>query len=426
MILGAITKHDSAGVTSLKLHRILDIITADGGGIKINGSLLAAAELGYIDGVTAGTAAVSKALVLDSMGTVNFASITPAYTDDDDAFLAIGTYNSAMTVADTGKSFIPIQVNLSSTGNLAAAGDQVAAMRLRVDTDTNHQANTAISCLQLRSDLAKNCYAATGISGSTNISANISLPTASLQGIYYQVTGAGAVTCPNEPNVMEIGYHQSSGGAGFNSVARFDCNATGCSITNILRLQNYAGTVTNALLIDGAYTNGINISGAITKGLSIEVTTTASGRVEYLNGTVAAPTLSDGYGFLERQVTVTGTATGSFAVASTWVNFNANSSAGANIIYIHNDGFYASATGTPCSTATLIGHRYQFDCSNLQPAAAYLFSVNPYNISLNAIFYGNDKADFGWVTGTLSSGTASHFPLYKVGSVTHYVNTFTA
>jgi hypothetical protein len=199
---------------------------------------------------------------------IDFSEVNPDFGSQEDALIAIGTYTSAITIADTGASFIPIQVNLSSTGNVSSAGNQVAAARLRVDSDTNAQANTAISVLQIRSDLATNVYAATGISGSTNISANIALPTASLQGIYYQITGPGAVTCPNEPNVMEIGYHQSSGGGGFNAVARFDVNATGCSITNIARLKNYAGTVTNGLSIEGAMTNGIALSGtSMSKGI---------------------------------------------------------------------------------------------------------------------------------------------------------------
>jgi hypothetical protein len=64
MFLNAFKRITSAGVPSLQLVRRLDIITADGGGIYLDGSALAAAELGYIDGVTAGAATASKALVV--------------------------------------------------------------------------------------------------------------------------------------------------------------------------------------------------------------------------------------------------------------------------------------------------------------------------------------------------------------------------
>ena len=198
---------------------------------------------------------------------IDFSGVTPDFGSQEDAFIAIGTYTSAITIADTGATFIPIQVNLSSTGSTAVAGSQVAAARLRVDSDTNDQGNTALSCLQLRMDLAKNVYAATGINGSMNISDDIALPTASLQGIYFQITGAGAVTCPNSPNVMEIGYHQSVGGSGFSSVAQFDVNATGCSIDNIVYVKNFGGTVTNGILVDGAFTNGIAVTGTVDKGI---------------------------------------------------------------------------------------------------------------------------------------------------------------
>ena len=200
---------------------------------------------------------------------IDFSGVTPDFGSQEDAFIAIGTYTSAITILDTGATFIPIQVNLSSTGSTAVAGSQVAAARLRVDSDTNDQGNTALSCLQLRMDLAKDVYAATGINGSMNISDDIALPTASLQGIYFQITGAGAVTCPNNPNVMEIGYHQSVGGSGFSSVAQFDVNATGCSIDNIVYVKNFGGTVTNGILVDGAFTTGINIGAGSTTAIAI-------------------------------------------------------------------------------------------------------------------------------------------------------------
>ncbi len=66
MFLNAFKRISSAGVPSLQLVRRLDIITSEGGGLYLDGSALASAELGYIDGVTAGTVTASKALVVDA------------------------------------------------------------------------------------------------------------------------------------------------------------------------------------------------------------------------------------------------------------------------------------------------------------------------------------------------------------------------
>lgn len=304
MVISAGVQIDVDDTTAAESAATGSIHTA--GGIGIAGALWVGTTSKLVGAVTMdGATSVAGLLTLSGNAgvsftggavtkAINFASAVPGYASQEDAFIAIGTYTSAITIANTGAfSFIPIQVNLSSTGNLSAAGGQIAAARLRVDTDTNHQANTAISVLQIRSDLNKNCYSATGISGSTNISDDIALPTASLQGIYYQVTGPGAVTCPNEPNVMEIGYHQSSGGGGFNSVARFDVNANNCSITNILRLKNYAGTVTNAVSIEGAVNVGILFDALSALGIFMPAgSVTQAIKIGASNGDGSAPVVS--------------------------------------------------------------------------------------------------------------------------------------
>jgi hypothetical protein len=246
----------------------LNLSSTTSGSTQVNGIYLKMTKAGSAAAVALKIEVAGGATALELTGGISYAAPS-TFTSQESHLLAMGTYTSALVIADTGTTFVAQSINLSSIGNAASAGNQVAAMRLRVDVDTANQANTAISCLQIRSDLAYNVYAATGISGSTNISANIALPTASLQGIYYQITGAGAVTCPNEPNVMEIGYHQSSGGGGFNAVARFDVNATGCSITHILRLKNYAGTVTNAISIEGAFSVGILMATGLAQALVI-------------------------------------------------------------------------------------------------------------------------------------------------------------
>lgn len=195
---------------------------------------------------------------------IDFSTYAPAFASQEDALIAMGTYTSAITINDTGATFVPFQINLASTGNVAVASNQVAGARIRVDAKTNAQANTAISCLQLRSDIGVNVYASTCLSASLNVSANVALPTATMQGIYIAITGAGAITCPNNVNVLEVVYKQTAGGGGVDNAAEFACNAAGCALTNILQLTNYAGTCTTVAKIAGAFTNLFDFTGCTT------------------------------------------------------------------------------------------------------------------------------------------------------------------
>lgn len=197
---------------------------------------------------------------------LNFASATPAYADHDDAYIAIGTYNDAVTIANTSAfSFIPIQVNLSSTGNVSSAGQQVAAMRLRVDTDTNAQQGTAIACAQFRSDLGVSCYAYSGLSQSANISANITVEPGEFQVAFWQITGAGNIACTTG-NVSVIEARMAGTGTGVDYVGLFSVN-TAATIDSVIKANVGAGTVTNGVSIAGTMTTAISITGSCTTAL---------------------------------------------------------------------------------------------------------------------------------------------------------------
>jgi len=380
-------------------------------GLYINATKGAAAGMTALKIVVSGGA---TALDLGS-GALSF-SAPSTFTSADNHLIAIGTYNTPLTIPDTGTTFVPINVSLSSAGNAATPGNQVAAARLRVNAATANQANTAISCLQLRSDIGVNIYAFAGLSGSLNISAAVAIPTGSLQGIYYQVTGAGPVTCPNEPNVMEIGYHQSSGGGGFRSVARFDVNATGCSITDILRLKNYAGTVTNGLLIEGA----------MTKGIYLELTAIgAAGRIAQLNGTSANPNFGDAYGAVEVNLNVTGTVAGMIAATSSWVNMGSGSSGGTQQVSALDVGVYAPASEL-ANAKVICGVRMSYVVdSGANAGSLFLFGTNIFSNALTAMFDINTLLDLNATSGA-ASGNDLKIPFFKERStgVTWYINAY--
>jgi hypothetical protein len=223
---------------------------------------------------------------------INFSGITPDFGSQEDACIAIGTYTSAITVADTGASFIPVQVNLKSTGNVTSAGSQVAAMRLRVDNATNAQGNTAIAVAQLRSDLAKDCYAYCGLSQSANISANITTEPGEFQVAFWQITGAGNIACTTG-NVSVIEARMAGTGTGVDYVGLFSVN-TVATIDSVIKANVGAGTVTNGVAIAGAMTNGINVSGAMTKGIALSGTTMTKG-IDFASATLAGTDNDDAF-----------------------------------------------------------------------------------------------------------------------------------
>jgi hypothetical protein len=133
---------------------------------------------------------------------------------------------------------------------------------LRVNASTNPQVNTAIHVLQLRSDISANVYAAACVNASLNISGATTVGGETVQCGYFSITGAGAITCTADVNVLEATYKQTAGGSGVDNVAQFTCNASGCAVTSILSLVAYAGTVTNGITLAGVMTNAISFPAA--------------------------------------------------------------------------------------------------------------------------------------------------------------------
>ena len=374
-----------SGVPCAQLTGRLDVISATGG-IYVDGSALAAAELTYIDGVTAGTAAVSKALVLDSAGKISFASITPPYASNENAFISVGTYTTAMTVANTSAySFIPIQVNLSSTGNVSSAGQQVAAMRLRVDTDTGNGQNTAIAGLQIRSDLGASCYAYCGLSQSANISANITTEPGEFQVAFWQITGAGNIACTTG-NVSVIEARMAGTGTGVDYVGLFSVN-TAATLTSVIKANVGAGTVTNGIEIAGTMTTGLAIGSGTTNAITFgagagKIVDAAASLSIYGGGTTGdALVLQGSSADAGQKITITG-ATGTTIIGNVTLG--------------------ASGTETVTFTAKLGSQLYH----NLSDTAYTVLKIH--NHDTTAEIGGLEtKGDLINTTGTVAGETAS-------------------
>ena len=103
MFMGGLKKKMTVALGDhIELTKKWNINTASGGGIYINGSVLAAAELTYIDGITAiGTAQASKAVVLDtSKGIVGLGVTSVGTSNTSGVVLTESVTNALQVVAE--------------------------------------------------------------------------------------------------------------------------------------------------------------------------------------------------------------------------------------------------------------------------------------------------------------------------------------
>lgn len=178
---------------------------------------------------------------------------------------------------------------------------------------------------------------------------------------------------------------------------------------------------TGLLIPSGACTLPIDVNGAAIG---------AAGRIAKLYGSCAAGNMTDGYGAVEIDLTLSGTLTGIVAAQSVWVNLTGTSAdAAANMVCVQNNGIYVPASGTPMDSATaIIGMRMHYIAEGGgDPAALYLFSTNIFSNKLTAMFHVLAKDDLNWATGAASAG-AGKIPLFRDISAgqTWYVSVYTA
>jgi len=212
---------------------------------------------------------------------IDFTNLTPAFANQNDAFIKIGTYGTPMTILDTGATFVPVNVSLSSTGNAATSGNQVAAARLRVNAATNNQSNTAIACLQLRSDLSVNVNAVAQLSQSINLSGNVVLNQGECWVAFMQTSGAGNISGSTGELPSVLGCRIGGTGTGFGYAAVLEVNSI-CTTAGVLKLS------TNASATVPSFINFCSSASALVKtgtasGTIVQVTIAINGTPYYLN-----------------------------------------------------------------------------------------------------------------------------------------------
>jgi hypothetical protein len=405
------------GSTSLKWS---DLFLASGGVINFNSGNVTLTH-------STGTLTMNNLLTLSGntgisfTGTaitkgINFASAVAAMTDEDNCFIACGTWNDAVVVGTQTAHFVPIQVHLHSA--VSAAYD-IAAARFRIDTSAANTAN-AVGCLQLRQSIGHNVASSAILNASVSVDGAVAVQTGSLLGGYFSIEGSGAVTKAGDNDCTPLVAVNNNTGGGIDNVFVAMMNGTGQTVSEIINCVCEHGTATVGLNIEKttngtAIGTGLKITNA-TNGIETSLAAIgANGRIAKFAGTCAAGNMGDGYGAVETELTLSGTVAGMVAASSTWVNVTGASVAcGSNVICTRNDGIYVTATGTPMANATaIIGGRLQYVADGGgNPGALYLWQTNIYDNVLTALLSVNTIADMGGSTGA-ASGNDYKIPLFK-------------
>jgi len=215
--------------------------------------------------------------------------------------------------------------------------------------------------------------------------------------------------------------------------AIFDCGDSSFTLVGV-DAKFYGATASAYMLWDESaddlvFSGVAGISGSTTTGSIAWTASTlnaTTGRIASLKGTIAAPNLGDGYGAVEDELTASGTVAGTFAAASTWINFAEAAVPGGNLICTHNDGIWLPSGITASSATMIIGARMQYVASDgANPGSLYLWSTNIYDNVLTAMLHVNTIVDLGGSTGAVTQN-AYKIPLFKdvTANKVWYVNVY--
>jgi hypothetical protein len=183
------------------------------------------------------------------------------------AAFAYGTWSTPVYVVALAGHYVPIQVNLHTS---KSAAYDVAAARFRVDADADTVCTlTAINVIEGRSDLYGTIAGHAGFNMSTNLAGNVSC-TGDLIPILAKIQGTGNVTSSNQVYPFESTV--TATGTGILGIGYFDAN--GCSVVDGIKVETHnSATLTNMLKLinsSGIVTNGIYLSGTLTHDIRLQ------------------------------------------------------------------------------------------------------------------------------------------------------------
>ena len=179
--------------------------------------------------------------------------------------------------------------------------------------------------------------------------------------------------------------------------------------------QTGAAALASTLAVAGATTlsSTVAITGLSTMAAGLTITVAAAAatatRALKIAITQATPAMADGYGLIEKDVTVTGTATGQVTLESAWLNFGTDAVI-PGYAHVHNDGIW-DGTAT-LTNAYVAWAKYQCILSS-NPARVSLWELNfsGADSEVDALFSTNDQTlALGYQAGTPTKAAVGSIP----------------
>ena len=201
--------------------------------------------------------------------------------------------------------------------------------------------------------------------------------------------------------------------------AAFATHKTAAGVAWPTGLYMQSGSVTTGIDLAGGFTTGVSITNAVlgvTDSRAIKISTSQE-----------AAAMADGYGIVEIDHTITGTAGSNFSgcALSSWVNIPSGTVGSGKYVCAQNNGVYEATAATITGARIIFGMRCQKLLDDTD-ATSFPFSINTNNTAITALIDVNNTTDLGWITGAASAG-GGHIPLFRDNAgVVHYVNTYTS
>jgi cytoskeletal protein CcmA (bactofilin family) len=189
-----------------------------------------------------------------------------------------------------------------------------------------------------------------------------------------------------------------------------------------------AGLYIDEQVTTGQWGYGIYIAaGAAAIGAYIGGTISATdGRALKISTTQATPAMTDGYGVIEKELNVSGTATGHITGESSWINLGTDAVV-PSYCDVHNDGIY-DATAT-LTSAYISWAKFQCLLAS-NPAHLSLWELNHSGAhsEIDSIFNVNDATlALGYQEGTPTKAAVGSIPIFSIaGGSPYYIYVYDA
>jgi len=159
----------------------------------------------------------------------------------------------------------------------------------------------------------------------------------------------------------------------------------------------------HGLYVAGATTGVTIVAGATTAFATSGAFNGTTGRAAKLAGTVTNAAYGDGYGFVEDELTLSGTNTDMVAAATAWVNVPSGVTMASGIkICARNDGIWEDVGATPTGAHIIFGARMQGILGDSTGWNRFCpFSLNTGTNTITAVFdVGSPGGEIGWASGS--------------------------